>query len=84
MNDIAIRSDKIKEVRGRGLLLAVELHEDLGGARPICIDLMRRGLLCKETHVHTIRFAPPLNVTKDELDWAFARIEAVKSYITCR
>ena len=48
-----------------------------GGARRFCEALRDKQLLCKETHVHTIRFAPPLNVTKDELDWAYARIEAV-------
>ena len=62
-----LKSRWIKEVRGKGLWIGLELTEAAGGARRFC----------KETHVHTIRFAPPLNVTKDELDWAFARIEAV-------
>jgi len=60
----------VKEVRGRGLMIAVELHEDAGGARRVCEDLQRRGMLCKETHEHTIRIAPPLVITRAEADWA--------------
>jgi ornithine--oxo-acid transaminase len=66
----------IREVRGRGLLIAVELHPEAGGARRLCEALMRRGLLCKETHTHTIRFAPPLVIRRDEIDWAMERIAA--------
>lgn len=65
----SIRHDAIKEVRGRGLMLAVELHADAGGARRVCENLQRRGLLCKETHDHTIRIAPPLILTDDQADW---------------
>ena len=65
----AIRHDAIREVRGRGLMLAVELHVDAGGARRVCENLQRRGLLCKETHDHTIRIAPPLILTDDQADW---------------
>lgn len=65
----AIRHDAIKEVRGRGLMLAVELHAEAGGARRVCENLQRRGLLCKETHDHTIRIAPPLILTDDQSDW---------------
>jgi ornithine--oxo-acid transaminase len=72
-----LRSKWIKEVRGKGLWIGLELTSEAGGARRFCEALRDKQLLCKETHVHTIRFAPPLNVTKDELDWAFARIEAV-------
>jgi len=67
----------IKEVRGRGLWIGLELIPEAGGARGYCEALRDRGLLCKETHVHTIRFAPPLTVTRDELDWAFERIREV-------
>ncbi len=65
----AVRSPSVKEVRGRGLMVAVELHSGAGGARPRCEALQRRGLLCKETHEHTIRIAPPLIVTDSEVDW---------------
>jgi ornithine--oxo-acid transaminase len=67
----------IKEVRGRGLMIAVELHLDAGGARRYCEALQARGLLCKETHNHTIRIAPPLVVTGGEVDWALEQFEAV-------
>jgi ornithine--oxo-acid transaminase len=67
----------IREVRGKGLWIGLELRPEAGGARRYCEALKERGLLCKETHVHTIRFAPPLCIRQDELDWAFERIEAV-------
>ncbi len=67
----------VREVRGRGLMLAVELHPEIGGARPFVEALRRRGLLAKETHDHIIRFAPPLVITEDEVDWAIERIRAV-------
>ncbi len=66
----------VREVRGRGLMLAVELHPDAGGAAPVCRALQQAGLLCKETHEHTIRIAPPLVITADEVDWALERFEA--------
>jgi len=72
-----IRSPYIKEVRGRGLLLGVELQPEAGGARRFCEALMKKGLLCKETHEHTVRFAPPLIIRKEEIDWALERIEPV-------
>jgi ornithine--oxo-acid transaminase len=72
-----IDSPYVKEVRGKGLLIGVELHAEAGGARRFCEALMGRGLLCKETHEHVIRFAPPLIITKDDLDWALERIEDV-------
>lgn len=70
-------SPYIKEVRGRGLLIGLELHPEAGGARRFCEALMEEGLLCKETHTHVIRFAPPLIITRDEIDWAMERIERV-------
>src|SRR6185436_6746792 len=72
-----LKSKWIKEVRGKGLWIGLELVPEAGGARRFCEALRDKQMLCKETHAHTIRFAPPLNVTKDELDWAFTRIEAV-------
>jgi ornithine--oxo-acid transaminase len=73
----AIKSPYIKEIRGKGLLIGVELHKEAGGARRFCEALMARGLLCKETHQHVIRFAPPLVITQAEIDWAMTQIEAV-------
>ncbi|HEX5379289.1 MAG TPA: ornithine--oxo-acid transaminase [Phenylobacterium sp.] len=64
----SIRNPAIKEVRGRGLMLAVELHPEAGGARPVCEDLMRAGFLCKDTHDHTVRISPPLVLTADQAD----------------
>ena len=72
-----IDSRWIKEVRGRGLWIGVELVPEAGGARRFCEALAAKGLLCKETHEHTIRFAPPLCITREELDWAFERVAAV-------
>ena len=74
-----IESAHVKEVRGRGLFIGVELKPEAGGARRFCEALKERGLLCKETHQHVIRFAPPLVVKKEELDWALEQIEAVLS-----
>jgi ornithine--oxo-acid transaminase len=64
----AIRNPAIKEVRGRGLMLAVELHPDAGGARPVCERLKDLGFLCKDTHDHTVRISPPLVLTADQAD----------------
>jgi ornithine--oxo-acid transaminase len=73
----SINSDVISEVRGRGLLIAIELHDEAGNARHYCEALQRRGVLCKETHVKTIRFAPPLIITKEQIDWAMEQIRPV-------
>lgn len=72
-----IRSNTIREVRGRGLMLAVEFHPEVGGARQFSEALMAEGILCKETHEDTIRFAPPLVITRDQVDWALERIQRV-------
>ena len=69
-----INHPAIKEVRGRGLFIGMELHES---ARPFCEALKEKGLLCKETHDTVIRFAPPLVITKEELDEALNRIRSV-------
>lgn len=73
----AIQSPQVKEIRGKGLWIGLELKPEAGGARRFCEALKERGLLCKETHVHTIRFAPPLVITREEIDWAMQHIEAV-------
>jgi ornithine--oxo-acid transaminase len=72
-----IKSKHIKEIRGRGLLIGVELHPGAGGARRFCEELMKEGLLCKETHENVIRFAPPLVIRDKDLNWAFKRIKSV-------
>ncbi|MGI9170360.1 MAG: ornithine--oxo-acid transaminase [Caulobacteraceae bacterium] len=73
----SIQGEAIKEVRGRGLMIAVELHPEAGGARAYCQALQARGVLCKETHDHTLRIAPPLVITADQADWALEQFEAV-------
>ncbi|MCG5474561.1 MAG: ornithine--oxo-acid transaminase [Sinorhizobium fredii] len=72
-----IRSNIIKEVRGRGLMLAVELVPEAGGARKYCEALKARGILAKDTHGDTIRIAPPLVITASEVDWALEHFAAV-------
>ena len=72
-----LKSPKVKEIRCIGLWAGVELVPEAGGARKYCYALKDRGMLCKDTHVDTIRLAPPLVVTKEQLDWAVDQIEAV-------
>jgi ornithine--oxo-acid transaminase len=67
----------VREVRGRGLLIGIELVPEAGGAKRFCKALAREGILCKETSDHVIRIAPPLNIDEKDLDWAFERIERV-------
>lgn len=74
-----ITNPMVKEVKGKGLLIGVELAPEAGGARRYCEKLMKQGLLCKETHENTIRFAPPLVIKKDEVDWALERIVPILS-----
>lgn len=74
-----IKSGGIREIRGKGLMIGVELNPDAGGARRYCEALMKKGILCKETHEHTIRFAPPLIISKQDIDWALERIDQVLS-----
>ena len=73
----AMNSPHITEIRGIGLWVGVELNQNSGGARKYCESLKDEGILCKETHVHTIRFAPPLVVEKSDLEWALERIRKV-------
>ena len=72
-----IKNPVIKELRGKGLMIGMELLPEAGGARQYCQKLQEKGLLCKETHENIIRFAPPLVITKDVVDWALEQIEAV-------
>jgi ornithine--oxo-acid transaminase len=72
-----ISSPHIKQIRGKGLFIGVELNNEAGGARRFCEALMKEGILCKETHDNVIRFAPPLVIKKEEIDWAFERIERI-------
>lgn len=72
-----LRAPVVREVRGRGLWIGIELHASAGGARRFCEALMQRGVLCKETHDHVIRLAPPLVITKAQLDEVLGHVEAV-------
>jgi len=73
----SIKSSKIKEIRGRGLWVGIEFHPSAGKARQYCEQLMELGLLCKDTHEQTMRLAPPLSITRDELNWALERLRKV-------
>lgn len=72
-----IPSPHVKEVRGKGLLIGVELKPEAGGARRFCEALQTRGILAKETHDHVIRFAPPLVIDRETIDWALPSIREV-------
>lgn len=72
-----IQSKHVKEVRGVGLWIGIELHREAGGARRFCEALQHEGLLCKETHDHVIRIAPPLTIKQEEVDWAVERLDKV-------
>jgi len=74
-----IRSGRIKDVRGVGLMLAIEMHPEAGGARRACEALQARGVLTKETHGNTIRISPPLIISTDEADWVADQFAAVLS-----
>lgn len=73
----SIGSPHVREVRGRGLLVGVELHAASGPARPFCEALMARGVLCKDTHGQVIRFAPPLVIDRETIDFALEQVAAV-------
>ena len=72
-----MKTDKVQEIRCIGLWAGVQLKPEAGGARQFCYALKDRGMLCKDTHVDTIRLAPPLVITKDQIDWAVDQLEAV-------
>lgn len=74
-----IKNPLIKDIRGKGLFIGIELKPEAGGARKYCQQLKEEGLLCKETHENVIRFAPPLIIKKEDLDWAFERVYKVLS-----
>jgi ornithine--oxo-acid transaminase len=72
-----ISNPYIKEVRGKGLMIGLEFYPEAGGARQYCEKLKKNGMLCKETHDHIIRFAPPLVITKAQIEWALEIISSV-------
>jgi len=72
-----VNSKHVKVIRGKGLFIGVELNPEAKGARRFCEALMKKGILCKETHDNIIRFAPPLVITKEEIDWAMKSISEV-------
>ena len=72
-----IPSPHVQEVRGRGMMIGIELKQIAGGARRFCEAFQQRGILCKETHENVIRFAPPLVIDKDTIDWALPHIREV-------
>lgn len=73
----AVKTDRVKEIRGRGLWVGIEFRPEAGVAWGYCEKLKEMGLICKDTHKQTMRLAPPLCITKDELDWALERLERV-------
>jgi ornithine--oxo-acid transaminase len=73
----AIQSPLIKEVRGMGLLIGLEIDPAYATARAVCEALMKRGMLCKETHETVVRFAPPLIISREEILWAVEQVKTV-------
>lgn len=74
-----IGSPHVRSVRGKGLLIGVVVGEESGPARPFCERLQKRGILCKETHRQVIRFAPPLVIEKEDIDWCLGHVRQVLS-----
>ena len=74
---VKIQSRHVKEIRGKGLFIGVEIKKESGTARPYCESLMKEGVLAKETHSQVIRFAPPLVIQQSEIDWALDRVRKV-------
>jgi len=72
-----IASPHVQEVRGRGLLIGLEIKKSSGPARPYCEKLRDLGILCKETHEQVIRFAPPLVIRREDIDWILERVKQV-------
>jgi len=73
----SLNSPHIKEIRGKGLMIGVELKEEAGPARDFCLKLAENGVLCNDTHGSVVRFAPPLIITRNNIDWAMERIAKV-------
>lgn len=73
---LGLRGNLVRAVRGRGLVLAIDLHPDAGGARRYCEKLRDLGLLAKDTHDHTFRIAPPLVISSEQVDWACETLAA--------
>jgi ornithine--oxo-acid transaminase len=73
----ALPQDTVREIRGRGLWIGIEIKKECGPARPYCEALMERGILAKETHEQVVRIAPPLVISRDDIDWAVPRIGEV-------
>jgi len=71
----SLKTDKVREIRGRGLWIGIEFHTSAGQARDYCERLLHEGLLCKDTQEQVMRLAPPLCITKDEIDWALDRLQ---------
>jgi len=74
---VKLRTNQMKDVRGRGLMIAVEFFPEAGGARRFSEAFKEAGLLCKESHTDTLRFAPPLVITRDQVDWALETFDRV-------
>lgn len=72
-----MNSKHVKEVRGRGLMIGVDIDPAAGTAKDFCKKLKKEGILCKDTHVQTIRMAPPLVISREDLDWGLERVEKV-------
>jgi ornithine--oxo-acid transaminase len=72
-----LRSDRVRDVRGRGLFVGIEVAGERNAARPVVDHLLARGILSKDTHGTVVRIAPPLNIPRDDLEWAVAEIHAV-------
>jgi ornithine--oxo-acid transaminase len=72
-----LNSPRVKEVRGKGLMIGVEIRTESGTARPYCERLKEEGILAKETHGQVIRLAPPLVITREDLAWALSKIAKV-------
>ena len=79
---LSMNSKIIKEIRGKGLWLGVEIDPNYVSGKELSKMCLEAGILCKETHETTIRYAPPLVITKKELDWGIEKIKAVFSKIT--
>lgn len=75
----SLNCPRVKEIRGRGMMIGIELHAEAGNARAICQKLLSRKILAKETHDHTIRISPPLVLTPEQADWIVEQFAAVLS-----